>query len=249
VKAAVSKAIELDDSLAEGHALLSKARFYQEWDWDGAEKEIHRAIELKPNYADVRAEYSFLLASMRRPAEARTQIERALQLDPLNPLFQAMLGAHFLFVGRYDDAILQFRRTLSKEPNLPAAHFSLWAAFGQKQMHEEAVAAAKNFFTLLGNREVVDTLTRGYAETGYPGAMRLAAEKLAARSKVTYVSPIWIAALYAHAGEKKHALAWLEKGYEEHNGLMHTLNVDPHWGNLRDEPDFQDLLRRMKLPL
>lgn len=160
-----------------------------------------------------------------------------------------MLAAHFLFVGRYDDAILQSRATLSKEPNLPAAHNGLWAAFGRKQMHEEGVAAAKNFFTLMGNREVVDALTRGYAKAGYPGAMRLAAEKLAARSKTTYVSPAWIAALYAHAGEKKHALAWLEKAYEEHNSNMAFLNVDPHWGNLRDEPGFQDLLRRIKLPL
>ena len=247
--AAAGRAIELDDSLAEGHHLLANVVLFQKWDWDGAEKEMNRAIELKPNYADVRADYSFFLAAMKRPAEAMAQIERALQLDPLNPLYQAMLGGVFTFAGRYDDAILQCRATLSQEPNIPAAYSCLWGAFGQKHMHEEGVAAAKNFFTLLGNREVVDALTRGYAEAGYPGAMRLAAEKLAARSKATYVSPIWIATLYAHAGEKKHALAWLEKAYEEHNPNMAYLNVDPHWGNLRGEPGFQDLLRRMKLPL
>ena len=247
--AAISKAIELDDSLAEGHAILANARFYGEWDWDGAEKEFRRAIELKPNYAEVRANYSLFLAAMKRPAEARAQIERAVQLDPLNPLYQGMLGWHFQSVGRYDDAILQLRGALSKEPTLLGAHFGLWSAFGQKQMHEEGVAAAKNFFTLVGNREVADTLTRGYAEAGYPGAMRRAAEKLAARSKTTYISPIWIAALYAHAGEKKHALAWLEKAYEERNSNMAFLNVGEHWGNLRDEPGFQDLLRRVKLPL
>jgi tetratricopeptide (TPR) repeat protein len=185
---------------------------------------------------------------MKRPEEARAQIERALELDPLNPLFQAILGWHFLLVGRYDDAILQLRKTLSKEPNLPAAHNGLWAAFGRKQRHEEGVAAAKDFFTLLGDREVADTLTRGYADGGYSGAMRLAAEKLAARSKVTYVSPIQIATLYAHAGEKKQALAWLEKAYEERNANMALVNVDAHWASLREEPGFQDLLRRMKLP-
>ena len=208
-----------------------------------------RVIELNPNYADVRAHYWFLLAAMKRPEEARAQIDRALELDPLNPMFQGLLAWQFRLEGRLDDAILQGRRTLSKEPSFPAPHSSLWAAFHQKQMYEEALAEAKSFFALLGDREVADTLTRGYADGGYSGAMRLAAEKLAARSKATYVSPSRIAGLYAHAGEKKQALAWLEKAYEERNPNMATLNIDAHWANLRDEPGFQDLLRRMKLPM
>jgi hypothetical protein len=116
-------------------------------------------------------------------------------------------------------------------------------------MYAEALAEAKSFFALPGDREVADTLARGYADGGYSGAMRLAAEKLAARSKVTYVSPYRVAELYAHGGEKKQAPAWLEKAHQERNPNMATLNIDGHWGSLRDEPGFQDLLLRIKLPI
>ncbi|MCX6634552.1 MAG: protein kinase [Acidobacteria bacterium] len=248
LKAAVSKTIELDDALAEGHHLLAEVGFWYEWDWDGAERELRRAIEIKPNYADARATYSFLLVAMKRREEARAQIERAVELDPLNPFFQAVLGWHFLLSGQYDDAISQCGRALSGDQNVPGAHGALWIAFRQKRMYEDALAEAKKFFALLGNREVPDALTRGWTEAGYPGAMRLAARKLAARSKETYVSPIWIAELYADADEKKEAMAWLEKAYEERNPNMATLNVDQRFSNLRDEPRFADLLRRMRLP-
>jgi serine/threonine-protein kinase len=218
----------MSTAFSQGRRLFPAVGQQCEWDWDGAEREIHRAIELKPNHADVRAEYSFFLAVMKRPEEARTQIDRTIERDPLNPLFQALFGWHFPLVGRYDDAILQLRRTLSKEPNFPAPQNGLWAAFGQKQMHED--------------------LTRGYADGGNSGAMRLAAEQLMAHCKATYVSPIWIALLYPHAEEKRHALAWLEKAYEERNGNMAHLNVDAHWTTLRGEPGFQDLLRGLELP-
>lgn len=140
---------------------------------DGAERDFRRVIELNPNYAHVRANYWFLLAAMKRPEEARAQIERALESDPLNPMFQGLLGWQFRVEGRLDHAILQNRRTLRKEPSFPAPHGSLWVAFRQKQMDEEALAEAKSFFALLGDREVADTLARGYAAGGgYSLAMR-----------------------------------------------------------------------------
>ena len=90
---------------------------------------------------------------------------------------------------RYDDAIAQFRKILRTESDLPVAHEGLWVAFHQKRMYEEALAEAKKYFEVQGDREVVGALGRGYAEAGYPGAMSLAAEKLAERSKQTYVQP------------------------------------------------------------
>ena len=115
-------------------------------------------------------------------------------------------------------------------------------------MYEEELIEAKNFFTLQGNSEVTEALDRGYAQGGYAGAMRLAAETLAARSKLTYVPPTRIAELYARAGEKDRALEWLEKAYQERDSQMVYLNVEPIWDNLRPDPRFQDLLRRMNLP-
>jgi tetratricopeptide (TPR) repeat protein len=115
-------------------------------------------------------------------------------------------------------------------------------------MYEEAVAEAKKYFAVLGHNEVAEALARGYAEAGYPGAMSLAAEKLAARSKLTYVLPTRIAALYAHAGRKDRALDWLETAYEERDPNMVYLSVYPTWDSLRSDPRFQSLLRRMNFP-
>lgn len=248
MKAAVLKAIELDDTLAEAHDMLAGVRFYFEWDWDGAKTELQRAIGLNPNYVDVHLNYAEFLSSMRRPEEAMAEIERGLKLDPLNHFPHQMFGGHLLQIRRYDDAIAQFRKTLRMEPNFPVAHEGLWVAFHQKRMYKEALAEAKKYFTMQGKSEVEEALACGYAEAGYPGAMRLAAEKLGEHSNLAYVPAIRIALLYAHAGEKDRALEWLEKAYEEREPFMVYLGVDLQWDSLRDDPRFQDLLRRMNFP-
>jgi TolB-like protein len=248
-KAAALKAIELDDTLAEVHVILANCRFIYEWDWGGAETQFQRAIQLNPNYADAHFFYSDFLISMRRSEEALAEVERALELDPLNFFFQCFFGWHLVYLGRYDDAIAQLRKTISKEPNFPAAHLGLWGAFHRKGMYEEALAEAKKFFLLLGSSEVAETLARGCAGAGgYTCAMRLAAETLAARSKLAYVPAIRIARLYAHAGEKDRALGWLEKAYEEREPPLVHLRVGWDWHSLRDEPRFQDILRRLNFP-
>ncbi len=177
------------------------------------------------------------------------EMERALELDPHNSLWQSLFGARLLDRRRYDDAIAQLQKVLRTDPNFPLAHQFLWEAFHLKRMYEEALAEAKKFFALAGgDSEVAEALERGYAQGGYAGAMRLAAETLAARSKLTYVPPTLIARLYVFAGEKDRALEWLEKAYQERNSKLVYINVEPVWDPLRDEPRFQDLLRRMNFP-
>jgi serine/threonine protein kinase len=244
VKEAVLKALELDDTLSEVHYSLAVFRFYFEWDWGGAEIEFQRAIELNPNNANIHLIYSSFLDMMRRPEEAITEIERSLELDPLNFFAQCVYGLHLFNWRKHDDAIAHFRNTLRTEPNFPLAHEGLWVALHQKQMDEEALAEAKKYFDVLGDREVAEALERGYAEAGYPGAMSLAAEKLAERSKQTYVQPTQIARLYDHAREQNRALEWLEKAYEDREPSLVDLNVWPQ-GTVRDDPRFQALLRRL----
>ena len=248
-KAAALKAIELDDTLAEAHAELASHRFYVEWDWSAAGRELQRAIELNPNYPEVHVWYSeFLIYFAGRWEEGMAEMERALELDPHNSFFQSLFGARFLVRRRYDDAIAQYQKVLRTDPNFPFAHRGLWAAFELKRMYEEALAEARRFFALRGDSEVAEALERGYTQGGYAGAMRLAAEKLAARSKLTYVQPTRIARLYLSAGEKDRALDWLEKAYQERNSHLVYINVVPGWDPLRDDPRFQDLLRRLNFP-
>lgn len=247
VKEAVLKALELDDTLSEVHYSLAVFRFYFEWDWGGAEVEFQRAIELNPNNASIHLIYSSFLDMMGRPEEAVAEIERALELDPLNYFAQCVYGLHLFNLRQHDEAIAYFRNTLRKEPNFQLAHEGLWIAMHQKQMDEEALAEAKKYFDLLGDREVAEALERGYAKAGYTGAMSLAAEKLSERSKQTYVQPTQIARLYDHAREKDRALEWLEKAYKERESSLVDLNVWPE-GALRDDPRFKDMLRRMNFP-
>jgi len=245
-EAAALKAIELDESLAEAHISLGMVRS-RGWDWDEAAKEYQRAIELMPNSAEAHFFLSDLLLSRQRSDEWKIHIERALELDPLNFFFQCFFGWHLLYLCRYDEAIAELRKTLRNEPNFPPAHLRLWGAFCGKGMYEEAVAEAKTFFEALGDKEVAQTLQRGYTAAGYSRAMRVAAETLGERSHRTYVQPTQIARLYAHAGDKDHALEWLEKAYEERLPAMVHLAVDLDWSSLRSEPRFQDLIRRLNL--
>ena len=245
-EAAALKEIELDDSLAEAHISLGMVRGCG-WDWDGAEREYRRAIEMTPNSAEAHFFLSDLLISRRRSDEWKVNIERALELDPLNFFFQCFYGWHLFYLCRYDEAIVELHKALKTEPNLPPAHLRLWGAFRGKGMYEEAVAEAETFFEVLGDKEVVQALQRGYIDTGYSGAMRVAAETLSERSPQTYVQPTQIARLYAHAGDKDHALEWLEKAYEERLPAMVHLAVDLDWSSLRSEPRFQDLIRRLNL--
>ncbi len=176
------------------------------------------------------------------------QIERALELDPFNPMFQTFYGMDLLFVNRYDEAIAQFRNTLRTLPNHVRAHLGLYCAYHQKQMYEEALAETKAFFAAVGDREVVEALERGNLEAGYARAMGLAAETLAARSRTIFVRPTMIAELYALAGENRQALEWLERGYDERDPDMPYLSVHFALDSLRDDSQFKDLLARMNLP-
>lgn len=160
---------------------------------------------------------------MKRPEEARVQIERALELDPLNSLFQALYGLHLMWEGRYDDAIVQYRNALRTAPNLQTAFWGLWHASHAKRMYEEALAAAKAHFA--DDPEAEEALARGYAAGGYPEAMRLTAETLAALSRTTHVQPTDIASLYAYAGNSDRALEWLEKAHEERDPVLVGLSV------------------------
>jgi len=246
-KAAAEKAVELDNTLAEVHFVLAAIRTWLEWDWEGAEIAFQRAIELNPNYPDARVYYSNLLCYMGRPEEALAQAERAVELDPLNSLYQGICGTTLVYLRRYDDAIARFRNVLRTSPNDQVGNDGLWQSFHMKGMYEEALAAAKALYTGMGHAEIGEVMERGYKEDGYSGAMSLAAETLEEISREAFIGPYLIFILYASAGKKEQTLEWLERGYEIKDPNMPYIN-DPRFDFLRDEPRFQDLLRKMNLP-
>ena len=245
-KGAALKALELDEGLAEAHGNLADILLYLEWDWAAAEKEFKRAIELNPNSAEIRPAYMNLLHIMRRPLEAKAQIERALELDPLNPYVRFWYGIHLEFSREYDAVITEGREWLRMDPDSDRAHALLGFAFRQKGMLEEALEEEKKAHAR--DPEYVQALDRGYARGGYRGAWRAVTALNEAREKGTPSVEGCNAIAYMLSGRNDLALNCLERGYEWRASSMVQLGVNPEFDPLRSDPRFQALLRRMNLP-
>ena len=243
-RAAALKAIELDDNLAEAHTQLASISTWTDWNLPAAEAEWKRALALNPNYPDAQASYSHYLNIMGRPKEAMEAIDRALALDPLNPLFQSFYAMDLIYVRRYDDALAAAR----KAPDNPVGVNAAWHAYSLKKMPNETYDTVKAYLQMgYSDKTVEDALDRGYAEGGYEEAARRAAAALVARSRAEFVLPFDVAGLYVDAGEKGLALDWLDKCVEMRDPNAPYIG-SPFFERLRGEPRYQDLLRRIGLP-
>ena len=244
------KALELDNTLPEAHFAMAALKTWNEWDWEGGEASFLRAIELNPNFSMARVYYSLLLCQLKRPEEAIAQAERALELDPLNSMIIGIYGNALVLLGRYDEAIVMARKAIRTSPNDSAGLNMLWESLHMKGQYEEALEAAKALYTGQGLTPIADVMSSGYETGGYSGAMKSTADMLAAFSQETFIGPVWIAFAYSFAGEKEKALEWLEKGYEIKDPMMPFIGGHGVINNLLDgEPRYQDLLRRMNLPV
>jgi tetratricopeptide (TPR) repeat protein len=246
---AATKALELDDTLAEAHAALADVKIDYDWDWAGAEREFRRAIELNPGYATAHQWYGELLSSLGRHEEALAEIKRAQQLDPLSLIINTSSGWILLGAGRDDLAIEQLRKTLEIDPNFARAHGDLGMAYLRKGNFPEAVAEFQRAATLSSN--IIDYqsgLGHAYARAGKHTEARKLLYELKEHSKQRYVSWYDFAAIYAGLGEKDQAFALLEKAYEQRDPKVTWAKVDPSLDPLRSDPRFQDLLRRIGLP-
>jgi len=249
LKRASSKAIELDSTLTEIHYMLAVFNTYFFWNWEDAEKEFIRTLDMDPNHAEARAYYAHYLNIMQRSIEATPQIDKALELQPYNALLQSIYGMHLNHTRQYDKAIALLRNTLEEDPDNVTALSTLWTIYHNKGMYEKALEVAKILYTVKGENMAAEVLTNGYEEGGYKLAMERVAEAFILKKDTTYVTPWQIATLYTRAEIKEEALDWLEKAYEEHDANMPYISTDPIFDNLRNDPRFQDLLRKMYLPM
>jgi tetratricopeptide (TPR) repeat protein len=247
-KAAIDKALEIDNTQAEAYEVLGCYRCWAEWDWEGAEKALQQAIRLNPNYALAHHSYSVFLSHQGRPEEALLHMELALELDPLNPLSYHFYGQILGANRRYDDAIAAFRTALEMEPNLGIARGSMVGPLAKKGMYEEALVILRKINT--DDAEYIKALEDGFEKAGYKGAARACADLEAARygKPGKNVGAMSIAGTYNAAGEYDLAIDWLEKAYDEH-AIMLTSIGGSGWNHLRSNPRFQDLLRKMNLPV
>jgi eukaryotic-like serine/threonine-protein kinase len=247
-KNAVLKALQLDPSLSEPYVSLANIETGYERDWAAAERNFQLAIELNPSSADAHFMYADYLISLKRNQEWEVEIDRAMALDPMNFFPRCFYGWHLIYLGRYDDAIDLLQKIVATQPNFSSAHLGLWGAYYRKKMDKEALEEAVKFFEALNDQEAVVALTAGYHHAGYREGMRRAASVLTIRAQHSHVAGVRIARLYAHAGDADQALFWLEKACEARETPLVHLGVAWDWDQLRPDPRFQDLLRRMNFP-
>ncbi|HEV1995491.1 MAG TPA: tetratricopeptide repeat protein [Candidatus Acidoferrum sp.] len=248
-KAAATKALEIDDSLGEAHLALARVIQLYDWDWPAVEKEYRRALELNPNDAMAHNWYGEYLQEMGRNEGSFVQMRLAILLDPLSSGSESQLGDIFYTARQYDQAIGAFQKALELEPDYTDAHVGLGWIYDEKKMYKEAIAELEKAVNL-GNRHelIVASLGKVLGDSGRKQEARKLLEELEERSKHRYVSPCLIALVQVGLGEKDQAIASLEQGYTDRDQWILYLKVDPHMDDLRSDPRFQDLLRRVGFP-
>jgi len=246
-KAAAIKALELDSELGEAHTSLAVCLDGFDWDFDAAEKEFQRAIELNPGYATAHHWYAWHLSHIGRNEEAIAEMRKAENLDPLSLIINADLAELLVLARSYDESIQQSRKTIEMDPNFALAHNQLGQAYFQKQMYGPAIAELEKSVQLSGGSPTcIANLARAYAASGRRSEAEKLLSDLKKRSSPSASLASQIAIVYAALGDRDQAMNWLEKGYEErfNPGVLLRPGFDP----LRSDSRFQNLLHRIGPP-
>jgi len=247
-RTAAEKALEIDNRLAEAHTSLGAVRFQYDWDWENAEKEFKRAIELSPNYAPAHQFYADFLKSQGRFDEALAEMSYAEALDPLSLAINTGVG-HVLYLSRqYDRAIDQYQKAIKLNPEFVQARLWFGRPYLQKRMYKEAIAELNHAVALSGGSTIsLAMLGHAYAAAGNKKEAEKISEKLMERSKHQYVPSYWIAMLRIGFGDKDESFTWLERAFQERSSWLAWAGVEPRFDALRSDPRFASLMAKMKL--
>jgi TolB-like protein/Flp pilus assembly protein TadD len=253
-KAAATRALEIDEGLAEAHTALGWVRWAYEWDWPGAERELSRAIELDPSSAVAHGRYASYLVTMGRFDEGVAEGKKAQDLDPLEQRVAGFLGYDYLAAGRYDESICQLQKALELDPTSTWVHAQMGWAYARKGMYEQAIAEHERMgeraYAVSGENQVVASgLAWVYALAGKRNEATRILEAFNEFATQTYVDFYQVGVIYAALGDKDQAFRELEKSYAERSGSIVYIKADPFWDDgIRADPRYADLLCRMKLP-
>ena len=246
LKAAALKAVELDEGLAEAHASLAIHKAYYEFDFAGAEQELRRAIALNPTYATAHHWLAEFLIWLGRFDEGLAEYDQATKLDPLSLAIASDVGAGYYFARQYDRSIEQQRKVIEMDPNFVRSHFYIMWPYLKKGMPDAAFQSMLNGMTVRGDSaSVIEEVKRAYQQSGFKGVARMELDR--GKGFGDAQSVFNAAKSYLDLGDKENALKFLEWSYEERQYFVVTLNVDPYWDDLRNEPKFIALLKKVGL--
>jgi TolB-like protein len=243
-KKAATKAVALDDKLAEAHVSLAFVKFHYERDYTASENEFRRAINLKHNYATAHQWYSFLLSAQGRHDEAVNVMRRAEELEPRSAVIANAVANVLFHARRFDESIVQAKRSLEIDPTSVGAHVILRWNYELKGMSEDALAIYEKERSFAGD---TPTSRAKYAHVlaaiGRKEDARKTLNELIKNRQSGYVTPYEIAVIHSLLGEPDKGLQWLKKSREEHAVGFSFVRVDPHLDNLRGDPRFAELIR------
>jgi TolB-like protein/Tfp pilus assembly protein PilF len=247
-KELVQRALELDSSLAEAHASLAQV-LHREWDWQGAEREYRRAIELNPDCAIARHWYALSLSYMNRSDQAIEEIGKALQLDPLSLVINRNYGLLLYHARRYDEAEEQLRKTHEMEPAFSLTHGNLGLVHTQRGEYDKAVAEFEREKESLEdwNPELESWLAIAYVKLGRMKEARDILARLLEQAEHASVPAIYVAGVYFALGEDEKGFEWLERGYVERDSTLIEIKVDVSFDRVRSNPRFAELMKKVGL--
>jgi TolB-like protein/lipopolysaccharide biosynthesis regulator YciM len=246
-EAAAQKAVELDANLAEAHTSLGYIKM-NAWEWDAARREFLRALELNPNSSRAHDLYSGYLSYNLKHEEAIVEAKKAVELDPLALGGQMGLAGTLLAAQKYDEAIDTLNKVKQLEPNYAATYINLGYTYAARNMHPEAIAAYRECVRINGESSSSSVyLAASMARSGDRAGALTILKKLETTKE--YVSPGELAIVYTALGDKEKALDTLDRAFQEHDLQLKYLNIETGYDDLRSEPRFQELVKKVGLPL
>ncbi len=252
-KAAATRALEIDPLLPEAHLSLAYSTMHYDWNWTGTEKEFKIALQLMPNSSQAHGWYAMFLAIFNRFDEAIKESKRAQELDPYSAVIQTDAGLVLYFTRNYDLAKTRLDKALELDPTFVIANIPLGGVYIQQKKFPEAI----NTFSMLSTASAfvmskahpipIAGLAHVYGITGRKDDALTMLELLEEKSKEEYVSPYWMSIVYLGIGNKDETFHWLEKAYNEKDGSIIFLKVEPLFESLHQDPRFKELLEKIGL--
>jgi tetratricopeptide (TPR) repeat protein len=250
-KGAASKALAIDEDLAEAHATLAQVQAQYEWNWKAAETGFRRAVALNPSYPHGHLYYSIFLSEQGRLDEAIAQAAEAERLDPLTALMPTNLAYVSYLARRYDQALAHLRQALELGPGATVVHYGLGLVYEQQSKFDEAIAEFSKAVQATpkdaSHRERA-FLGHAYAVAGRKDEARRVLAELRQLASRRHVDPYNFAVVHAGLRETDSAFGWLEKAYQARSEDLLMLKVDPRLDSLRSDRRYSDLVRRLGLP-
>ncbi|HKY28125.1 MAG TPA: protein kinase [Pyrinomonadaceae bacterium] len=248
-RAAAVKALEIDESLAEGYSALAYIKTIYDWDWAGAERDFRRSLALNQQNAPTHSYYANFLAAMGRHDEAMREIRLAQSIDPLSAIFNVMVG-YMAFLRRdYDFVIDTCRKTIELDANFFWSYMGLGWSYEELNMVDKAIPEFQKAVDITqGTMGTLAGLGHAYGLAGRREEALDVIKQLQSVPPQTYIVPYDIALVYIGLGDKDNALYWLEEALKARFGWLIWINVEPKWDPLRSDPRFQFLVRRLNFP-